>query len=52
MLRAVLTSWWPPAACYGTALYIARAAEPTKARVEADAVLDAVVVGLRNATAT
>lgn len=37
---------------YGAALYIARAAKPTKARAEADAVLDAVVAGLRNATGT
>ena len=37
---------------YGAALYIARAADPAKARTEADAVLDALIAGLRSATGT
>jgi len=37
---------------YGAALYIARAAEPAKARAEADTVLDTIISGLRSATAT
>lgn len=37
---------------YGAALYIARAAEPAKARAEADTVLDTIMAGLRSATAT
>ncbi|MDQ3756244.1 MAG: TetR/AcrR family transcriptional regulator [Actinomycetota bacterium] len=36
---------------YGAALYIARAAEPTRARAEADKVLDTIVTGIRSATA-
>jgi branched-subunit amino acid aminotransferase/4-amino-4-deoxychorismate lyase len=35
---------------YGSALYIARAADPEAARVEADAVLDVVLRGVRAAT--
>lgn len=35
---------------YGAALYIARSAAPEAARVEVDAVLDAIVGGLRGAT--
>lgn len=34
---------------YGAALYIARSTEPTKARAEADIVLDRIVTGLRSA---
>jgi AcrR family transcriptional regulator len=37
---------------YGAALYIARAAEPAKARAEADTVLDTIIAGLRSATVT
>jgi AcrR family transcriptional regulator len=37
---------------FGAALYIARATEPAKARVEADTVLDAIIAGLRSATVT
>ncbi|HEX2038790.1 MAG TPA: TetR/AcrR family transcriptional regulator [Acidimicrobiales bacterium] len=33
---------------YGAALYIARSSEPTKARAEADVVLDRIVTGLRS----
>ena len=32
---------------YGAALYIARSPEPASARVQADAVLDSLVAGLR-----
>ena len=37
---------------YGAALYIARAAEPAKARAEADTVLDTIIAGLRSAIVT
>jgi AcrR family transcriptional regulator len=37
---------------YGAALYIARAAEPAKARAEADTVVDTIIAGLRSATVT
>jgi AcrR family transcriptional regulator len=37
---------------YGAALYIARAAEPAKARAEADTVLDTIIEGLRSAIVT
>ena len=37
---------------FGAALYIARAAEPAKARAEADTVVDTIIAGLRSATAT
>lgn len=37
---------------YGAALHIARSAEPTTARAEADTVLDTIIEGLRSAIAT
>ena len=37
---------------YGAALYIARSAEPARARAEADTVLDTIIGGLRSAAAT
>lgn len=36
---------------YGAALYIARAAQPAKARAEADTVIDTIIAGIRAATA-